>query len=351
MNKIQLLKEPGYIYDLNFIFCLKFNEKIYIEGLPKEYPQEQMLQHFKEISTRFQEIPEDLYVFFHANDAGRAFLPSFYFNPYSKLFTTTYNFKFLLNELADTDKLIRNLIKFYFYELNEEEIENSVGSLQKIFSHIKNSDHTEETKNKLYEFFISPSQYIQLLQYELIQKEVLLSEYYKDNYQKIINLYNQTTFETLHDELKALENLNIDNNTEFLYISYCLLNKFCISLWLLENSFVPLLGCEYESILGHSKNNTRKRNLYSLGVALCDESRVQIIDFLIEHTEITRKDLEKAFKFSGSTAYHHLNIMLNSGLVKTRKEGKTIFYSLNRRYIINTINTLQKILKKKGKTK
>lgn len=350
MNKIQLLKEPGYIYDLNFIFCLKFNEKLYIEDLPKEYKKELALEHFNDISTRFQEIPDDLYVFFHANDAGRAFLPTFYFNPYSQLFATTYNFKFLLNELSDNDRLIRNLIKFYFHDLNNEEIERCANSLQTIFSHIKNSDHTEGTKNKLYEFFIAPTRYIQLLQYELIQKEVLLSEYYKDNYQKIIELYNQTTVESLQDALKDCRNIDIKDDTIITYIpiSYCLLNNLCISVWFLKDAFLPLLGCDYTSLLKHTKSNSNP-NLYGLGMALCEKSRVQILDFLVERQEITRKDLEKAFNFSGSTAYHHLIIMTRAGLVKTRNEGKTVLYSLNKKYVANIINTFNTLLKKKGK--
>ncbi|MBE6694271.1 MAG: winged helix-turn-helix transcriptional regulator [Ruminococcaceae bacterium] len=349
LNKVQLLKEPGYIYDLNFIFCLKFNTQLYIDNLPNDNKKEENVKYFKEILNRFGDIPNDLYVFFHAIETGRAFLPTFYFNHYKNQFSTTYNFKYLQEELSDHNKLIRNLIKFYFHEFDNEAVEQCASSLNQAFSAVKNSDYSEEEKNKLYEFFIDPSRYIQLLQYELMQKEFMLSEYYKDNYQKIIDLYNQTTFESLHGDLKDFRDINIEDGSEIVYISYCLLNKFCISVWFLENGFLPLLGCEYMSILGYAKDISRDPDLYGFGTALCEESRVKILNFLIEREEVTCKDLEKEFSFSGSTAYHHINIMTKAGLVKTRNEGKTILYSLNRRYIANIINVLNKILDKKGK--
>ena len=328
---------------------MKFNTQLYIDTLPNDNKKEENVKCFKEILNRFDDIPNDLYIFFHAIETGRAFLPFFYFNPYKNQFATTYNFKYLQEELSDHNKLIRSLVKFYFHDFDNDVVEQCASSLNQAFSAVKKSYYSEEEKNKLYEFFIDPSRYIQLLQYELMQKEIMLSEYYKDNCQKIINLYNQTTFESLHRDLKDFRDINIEDGSEIVYISYCLLNKFCISVWFLENGFLPLLGCEYMSILGYAKDISRDPELYGFGTALCEESRVKILNFLIEREEVTCKDLEKEFSFSGSTAYHHINIMTKAGLVKTGNEGKTILYSLNRRYIANIINVLNKILNKKGK--
>ena len=327
---------------------MKFNTQLYIDALPNDNKKEENERYFREVLNRFNDIPNDLFVFFHALETGRAFLPTFYFNEYRRQFATTYNFKYLQNELSDSNKLIRNLIKFYFHEFDDEMVEECASSLSLMFSYIKNSNYSDEEKNKLYEFFIDPFRYIQLLQYELMQKEIMLSEYYKDNYQKIIDLYNQATFESLCSQLKDFENFDIDYDAEILYVSYCLLNKYCISLWFLEDGFLPLLGREYISVLGYTKDNSRTPELYSFGTALCEESRVKILNFLIEREEVTCKDLEKEFSFSGSTAYHHINIMTKAGLVKTRNEGKTILYSLNRPYIANIINLLNKIINKKG---
>lgn len=349
MNRIQLLKEPGYIYDLNFIFCLKFNTQLYIDPLPNDNMKEENVKHFKDILNRFDDIPNDLYIFFHAIETGRAFLPSFYFNPYKNQFATTYNFKYLQEELSNHNKLIRNLIKFYFHDFDNDAVEQCASSLNQVFSAIKNSDYSEEEKNKLYEFFIDPSRYIQLLQYELMQKEFMLSEYYKDNYQKIIDLYNQTTCELLCEQLSGIKDLTFLENEPNVYVSYCLLNKFCINHFPIVEGFLSLLGSQYVNMISFVKDQNKEPDLCGLGTALCEESRIKILKFLLEREEITCKDLEKEFSFSGSTAYHHITIMTKAGLVKTRNDGKTILYSLNEKYIINIIGVFNKFLKKKGK--
>ena len=114
------------------------------------------------------------------------------------------------------------------------------------------------------------------------------------------------------------------------------------------DGFLSLLGCQYMNILTFAKNQNTESNLYNFGVALCEDSRVKILNFLVERGEVSCKDLEKEFSFSGSTAYHHINIMTKSGLVKTRNEGKTILYSLNKKYVTNLIDTLNKLLNRKG---
>ena len=346
MSKIILLKDPGYLYDLNFIFCLKFNKPLYIGNLPKDM-QEQTAQFFDEISELFSGIPNDLYVFFHAIDNGRAFLPTFYFNPYQEQFPTTYNCKFLLEELSDQNRLIRNVIRFYFYNLDEEAVEQCATSLNQIFSCIKKSDYSIEEKNKLYEFFVEPSSYIQTLQYELITKESMLSAYYKEHYQKIIDAFNETTYNLLCEQLNGLMELKfLENTDQNLYTSYCLLNKYCVVQFCHNKCVTVLMGCEYVSMINAVKNAKPRADLYGLGTALGDENRVKILQFINENREITCKDLEKAFSFSGSTAYHHISIMTKSGLVQTRNEGKTLLYSINKNYVADIINILNKLLKK-----
>ncbi len=345
MSKIQLLKEPGYLYDLCFVFYLKFNTQMYIDNLPNGSQKEQDIERAKELLTRFDEIPDDLYVFFHAIETGRIFLTTHYFSPYKNQFATTYNFKLLLEELSDRDKLVRNLIKYYFYDLDDGAVEQCAASLPRVFSCIKNSDYSDKVKNKLYEFFIDPDRYIQLLRYELIQKESVLSAYYKDHYQKIIDLYNQTSFESLHTQLREHTNINLDGDAEICYVSFCLLNKYLVSVWFLENAFLPLLGCEYTTILGQLKESSQDVDLCSFGTAVCEESRVKILNFILERGEVTCKDLEREFSFSGSTAYHHIILMTKAGLLKTRNEGKTILYSLNRQYVASVIHLLNKFAK------
>ena len=347
MPQMKLLKEPGYIYDLIFIFYLKFNMKLCIDSLDNSGKQSDSIRSFNELLDQFPDIPEDLFVFFHAIENGRCFITTYYFNPYSELFPTTYNFKFLQNELSDRDRLIRNLIQYYFHDLSENEIEECRHSNIALFARIKSSKYSSEEKSKLYEFFIHPEPYIQTLQFELMAKDFMLSQYYEKNYEKILEVHNQTTFELLSEQVKGLKDLSfIKENKQELYVSYCLLREFCINFFGIQEGAVYLLGCDYLSVLDFVKKQNKDVDLQDFGNALCEESRVKILLLLLEREEVTCKDLEKLFSFSGSTAYHHMTMMVKIGVIKTRNEGKTILYSLNRKYFDAVIGVLSKFSSK-----
>lgn len=343
MPQIRLLKEPGYIYDLIFIFYLKFNTKLCINNLDSNDKKlSENIKFFNDLLDQFPEISEDLYVFFHAVENGRCLITTQYFNPHKEQFSTTYNFKFLRKELSDKDKIIRNVVRFYFYDLTDEQVDDCVNSSSVLFSCIKNSHYGAEVKSKLYEFFHDTEHHIQTLYYELMTKEFMLSQYYEKNYQKILDVYNQTTFEILSENLKGLKDIDFLKKTnQELYVSYCLLNKFNLNFFGGQDGVVYLLGYDYFSVLDFVKNN-KDLNLLDFGNAICEESRVKILELLLERSEVTCKDLEKIFSFSGSTAYHHITMMTKIGVVKTRNEGKTILYSLNRKYFDAIIDVLSK---------
>ena len=338
MSRPKLLKQPGYIYDLNFIFFFKFNTELCVEFIPDNDQKDTTVAELHKMMADFGDIPEDLYVFFHAIETGRSFLPFFYFGPYKNEFVDNYSLDFLQDKLTDTDKLVRRIIKFYFYQLDDEETELCANSTEKIFSIIKGSAYSDEEKIKLYEFFINPSRYIQLLRSELTKKDILLTEYYKKNYQNALDVYDKTTDASLCEQIKN-PNLDSFRGDGELYVSYCLLNFLCVCCFSIPQGAIALLGYRY--LENYSEENAATvPSLCTFGNALCEESRVKILKFIIERGEVTCKDLERNFSISGSTAYHHITVMTKARLIKTRNEGKTILYSLNKKFVAEIINAL-----------
>ena len=99
-----------------------------------------------------------------------------------------------------------------------------------------------------------------------------------------------------------------------------------------ETGMVYLLGYDYISIINAIAEAPKLQPLEDLCAALGETSRMQILELLLEREAVTCKDLEKIFNFTGSTAYHHITMLTKIGAVKIRNEGKTIYYSLNRKY-------------------
>lgn len=62
--------------------------------------------------------------------------------------------------------------------------------------------------------------------------------------------------------------------------------------------------------------------------ALCDSTRQKIMEMLRER-EMCVGEIADAFRLSQPTISHHLNILKSADVVKSRKEGKLVYYSLN----------------------
>lgn len=73
--------------------------------------------------------------------------------------------------------------------------------------------------------------------------------------------------------------------------------------------------------------------------ALADETRLRILK-LLEIREMCVCEVMVALNLTQPTASHHLGILENVGLVRNRKEGKWVFYSLVNPDQINKMHQL-----------
>ena len=75
--------------------------------------------------------------------------------------------------------------------------------------------------------------------------------------------------------------------------------------------------------------------------AMADPKRVQIVD-LLSDGEVCVCVLLEHFQVSQPTLSHDLKLLMEVGVVKSRREGKRVLYSLN----LDTLERLQRRLKK-----
>lgn len=75
--------------------------------------------------------------------------------------------------------------------------------------------------------------------------------------------------------------------------------------------------------------------------AMADPKRVQIVD-LLSDGEVCVCVLLEHFQVSQPTLSHDLKLLMEVGIVKSRREGKRVLYSLN----LDTLERLQRRLKK-----
>jgi ArsR family transcriptional regulator len=76
--------------------------------------------------------------------------------------------------------------------------------------------------------------------------------------------------------------------------------------------------------------------------ALSDQTRLKIVE-LLEKREICACEFVSLVKKAQPTVSQHLRILENSGIVKSRKEGKMVIYSLANPKVIDLIKTAKAI--------
>ena len=78
--------------------------------------------------------------------------------------------------------------------------------------------------------------------------------------------------------------------------------------------------------------------------ALCDENRLYILD-LMKNGEICVCKLIEITNIKQSRLSYHMKILVDSGVVNLRSEGKWNYYSINDNSRNNVISLLKKYLK------
>lgn len=74
--------------------------------------------------------------------------------------------------------------------------------------------------------------------------------------------------------------------------------------------------------------------------ALADETRLRMLK-LLEVREMCVCEVMVALELTQPTASHHLGLLENAGLVKDRKEGKWVFYSIANPELLENMHKLK----------
>ena len=74
-------------------------------------------------------------------------------------------------------------------------------------------------------------------------------------------------------------------------------------------------------------------------IALADPMRQDLVQILAR-AELNVGDIAEKVTLSRPTVSHHLNILRRAGLVRVRKQGREMYYRLNKERIVSTLRGL-----------
>lgn len=339
------------MYDLFFIFTLYFNEEYCHTNFINYRKSSEDVKHFKKALEEFGPFSDDLLLFFYLNlnSYECSFMTTFYYLPYkNKLLDGSYNLSMIQNELLNHDEVIDNILKYYFKDVPEDTLKKCRESLSIANTIIRESGYDDRIKSALYSFLIDPLPIIQRLSYELMTKEFLLSKQYEKHYAGLISLQEKFDYNAVSAELKNLVSFSIDIDfAPEIVISFCCNNKNHIRAINYRNSVLLILGTDYVDIMQYLSNKTTVAELHEFGTAISEKNRVAILQFIHESKEVTIKEIEQTLDLAGTNAYYHLALMIRTGMLKTRNQGRTILYSIDHKFFDIISETIKKYSYKK----
>src|SRR5512137_1289346 len=86
------------------------------------------------------------------------------------------------------------------------------------------------------------------------------------------------------------------------------------------------------------------RDLLKIFKALGDETRLRIVYLLMER-EACVLEIKQAMRISQTRASRNLGILHDAGLLKARREGPLVFYSIDQKSIKQNCNGLEAMVK------
>ncbi len=76
--------------------------------------------------------------------------------------------------------------------------------------------------------------------------------------------------------------------------------------------------------------------------AIAHPMRIAIIEMLTKEEELSVTEIYNRLEIEQASASHHLNIMKNKGVLKSKRDGKKIFYSLMSNTLSDIIHCISK---------
>ena len=340
--EIKYYHNPGFVYDLLFVFSSHYNYERHSAAYARFMDKEDAYNYIKGIDERFAPYPDELRLFFSLKDNGRGFMSSCYFTNLNGEQLRELDVKKLLAQLEDHESVVRKLIDFYFPGFS---FSGDYTQLLPVLSPIIDQSKYDLTvKCDLYSFFVNPDKRIQALIYAIIDKERMLSEYYKEEYSKIIELQgNIVSADVFLDALA--KHMRIDRIISYKAIPFTitLLHRYCIWIHGEETVDFVLVGYLYDYVLKSGKSANFEPDIKTFGEILSEPNRLEMLRIIKERVEVSQKDLERNLDLTGPTTYYHLSLMQKAKMLSVKNVGRYVYYSLNKEYFDKIIVRIKKL--------
>jgi ArsR family transcriptional regulator len=319
---VKYIKEPGFIYDLIYMICISLNkDNFYAELKRKKMNNEDDISFYENIINQCGKISEDILPLFYLDKDNPCFILTYYF--LNKKDLENFNMDVLISELSDSELFVQNLTEFYFGTVNR--YNNDFIDL------IDKSNISLNLKYRLTRIYIDIPRISKMIIDVLKQSKPVLESIYNGFNNIVKDKINLFSDEKIIKSLYTLEKLDMNTNSKIDF-SICIISRYvCITV--LDEIDYFILGDDYiDNIEIIKEDRSVKIDLLALGKIISDPTRLKMFELLKERKEIYTGEMCDILDMTLTAVFYHLNMMLTEKMLKTRNEGRKVFYSINNEY-------------------
>lgn len=347
MEKRKFIREPGVVYDLQFLYTLFFNRSYCFANFAVEDTDDK--DFFMSLILENKDISKSFLPFFkRVNDRG-IFFSKYYFDRYEKEIFNGFGVSDICKLVLDVDSFASNLLAHYFPAESSETLEKCRNSLPDLCRLVHASDYDDALKSELINFFVDPNEVVFRFSRDLSERYEWVKNQHRSVYESIVSVQDTFDLERLNKDIELGRiRLNIDvdlGSFSSISISVCALYRGCATVCMGEGSeLLLLLGVQYDKYLEYLDEKGAEPFIHYFSTAFSDDTRIRILNVAKQRGEITVKDIEALFGFTGTNAYYHLNIMHKCGVFTIRTLGKTVYYRINPEFFENTAYSMKRFM-------
>lgn len=344
MQQARYAKEPGFVYDLIFIFVLYFNKEAWTKKFVNTDKGQEDIDFYNEILNKFPPFPEELKPFFYFKGSGVCLMSELYFQPNVQMLFNGHGMDFLYNEINNASNMRHNLVNFYI-DPNISIEESGNYSVYELSKFLLKQDLPDDVKQmvmlSLMDIKVSCNKIIEIF----MMVERVLEEYYREHYDMVVNLCNTVNKDMIENSFKIAENSEYKFDEIELEVSACLININLFRFSFMNSKTAVIIGVNGEEFMKYLGNDSKDIDISLFGKILSDSSRIKVLQMLASEGELFTGEIAQELGTALPSAYYHLEMMMDAKMLYSRNKGRAVYYSINRDYFTAVLAEIMKLIK------
>lgn len=320
----------GKIYDTLF-FCIRyFNDTAVTDRITNHFTDTSFMEEcYHEIKAKIPTLPDILAPVFFYQDSAPTAMTEFFANQIDYENDTIDSF---LKTITSKSDILYSKIVDSVFNNNQNLGNRTVAPLiapETYIQALSDSEYSEDFKLQISLLFGNFNYAVSVLNQQLRDIYAHIDALHQKYVDRLSVEWQQIQSERNLKLYKQLFLKDIASYNDHAFVTISLLNQYIIRIVPKNNNIEVLLGFHHEEEINQYFDE-QNIDLHQLLTAVGNETRLSILQLLLEKEELTASSIAKMINIPVTTVLRHMEILYNCGaLYVSKRQGLQIFYRIN----------------------